>query len=67
MFENWEEKEKWSNKGKKWQQQRYKRYILSHSTCVTSLQYLGLTVEKSVMKIFNLWKLERKKNEKRDE
>ena len=47
------------------QQQRYKMYIFSQSTCVTSFQYLGLTVpEKSVMKKFNLWKLERKKNKK---
>ena len=54
-------KEKWRNKGMNSQQQQYKRYILSQSTCLTSFQYLGLTVpEKSVMKNCNLWKLERK-------
>ena len=48
------------------QQQRYKMYIFSQSTCVTSFQYLGLKVpEKSVMKNVNLWKLEKNKNKKR--
>ena len=38
-------------------------YICPLSTCVPSFNFLGLTVrEKSVMKIFNDWKLERKKN-----
>ena len=60
------EKEKWRNKGMYWQYQQYKRYIHLQSTCVTSFKYLGLTVpEKSVMKKFNVWKLERKKNEKK--
>ena len=40
------------------------RYIHHFSTCVTSFNLLGLTVqEKIVTKIFNVWKLERKENE----
>ena len=43
----------------------YTRYIHPLSTCVPSFNLLGLTVpEKSVKKIFNAWKLARKKNEK---
>ena len=43
---------------------RYKRYIHSFTTCLTSFNLLGFTVtEKSVTKNFNVWKLERMKNE----
>ena len=43
---------------------RFTRNISSLSTCVPSFNLLGLTVhEKSVTKKFNVWKLERKKNE----
>ena len=39
--------------------------ISAKSTCVPSFNLLGLTVpEKGVMKNFDVWKLERKKNEK---
>ena len=55
------EKEKWRNKGNVWW---YTWYICPLSTCVLSFNLLGLTVpEKSVTKNFNVWKLERKKNE----
>ena len=60
------EKEKWRKKG--WIRAaawfRNTRYICPLSMCVPSFNLLGLTVpEKSVMKKFNVWKLERKKNE----
>ena len=43
----------------------YTLYICPLSMCVQSFNLLGLIVpEKSVTKIFNVWKLERKKNEK---
>ena len=43
---------------------QYTRYICPLSMCVQSFNLLGLTVpEKSVTKNFNVWKLERKKNE----
>ena len=43
---------------------RYTRYTYPLSMCVPSFNFLGLTVpEKNVMKKFNVWKLERKKNE----
>ena len=52
MFENWRERR---NKGMNRQQQRYKWYILSQPTYVTSFQYLGLTApEKNVTKKFHL-------------
>ena len=68
----WKLERKKNEEIKEWiaglQQQWYKWYILSQSMCVTIFQYLGLIVpEKSVMKNFNLWKLDRKKNEKRDD
>ena len=44
---------------------QYTRYICPLSTSVLSFNLLSLTVpEKSVMKNFHVWKLERKKNEK---
>ena len=43
---------------------RYTSYICPLSTCIPSFNLLGLTVpEKSVTKNFNVWKLERRKNE----
>ena len=40
------------------------QYIHPLSTCVSSVNFIGLTVfEKSVTKNFNVWKLERKKTE----
>ena len=43
---------------------QYTRYIHPLSTCVTSFNLLGLTVpEKCVRKMFNAWKMERKKND----
>ena len=44
---------------------RYTQYICPLSTCVPSFNLLGLTIpEKSVRKFFNVWKLEKRKNEK---
>ena len=46
---------------------RYTKYIHPLSTCVPSFNFLGLIVPKKIVtKIFNVWKLERKKNEKND-
>ena len=42
----------------------YTWYIHPMSMCVSSFNFIGLTVpEKSATKIFNVWKLERKKTE----
>ena len=47
---------------------RYTRYICPLSTWVPSSNLLGLTVpEKRVTKNVNVWKLERKKNEKKQQ
>ena len=67
MFENWRER-KWRNKGTNKQQPDFGiHHTSAHCplpTYVPNFNLLGLTVcDESVTKNFNVWKLERKKNE----